>query len=64
MLCEPEKLYIAQQVLNHIWIIKNALNSKGNIINLNFKHLKKIYILIKYKKQFWFLSLQDYMKMK
>jgi len=41
MLCEPEKRYTAQQVLNHIWISKNAPNSKGNIINLNFKHLKK-----------------------
>ena len=53
MLYEPEKSYTAQQVLNHIWISKNASNSKGNIINLNFKHLKKnIYILVKYKKQF------------
>jgi calcium-dependent protein kinase len=41
MICAPERRFNAQQVLNHVWIKKNAPHSKGNIINLNLKHLKK-----------------------
>jgi len=41
MICPPERRFNAQQVLNHIWIKKNAPHSKGNIIHLNLKHLKK-----------------------
>ena len=41
MICVPERRFNAQQVLNHVWIKKNAPHSKGNIINLNLKHLKK-----------------------
>ena len=44
MICAPERRFNAQQVLNHVWIKKNAPHSKGNIINLNLKHLKKIYL--------------------
>jgi calcium-dependent protein kinase len=41
MICAPERRFNAQQVLNHVWIKKNAPHSKGNIIHLNLKHLKK-----------------------
>ena len=41
MLCEPDKRFTAQEVLQHNWIVKEAPNSKGNINNLNINTLKK-----------------------
>ena len=41
MLCDPDKRFTAQQVLQHNWIVKEAPNSKGNISNLNINTLKK-----------------------
>ena len=40
MICPPDRRFNAQQVLNHVWIEKNAPHSKGNIIHLNLKQLK------------------------
>ena len=41
MICVPELRFNAQQVLNMFGLKKNATHSKGNIIHLNLKHLKK-----------------------
>ena len=41
MLCDPDKRYTAQEVLQHNWVVKEAPNSKGNISDLNINTLKK-----------------------
>lgn len=40
MLCDEDKRYTAEQVLNHPWIVKLAPNSKSAISKLNIKQLE------------------------
>ena len=40
MLCDEDKRFTAEMVLNHPWIVKLAPNSKGCISKLNIKHLE------------------------
>ena len=40
MLCDEDKRYTAEMVLNHPWLNKLAPNSKGAITKLNLKHLE------------------------
>ena len=40
MMCDAEKRYTAEMILNHPWLDKNAPNSTGNLSNLNIKALK------------------------
>ena len=51
MICDPDKRYNAEMVLNHPWIEKNAPNSKGNLSKFNVQSLKNfgnLYKLTKY----------------
>ena len=51
MICDPDKRYNAEMILNHAWIEKNAPNSKGNLVKFNFHSLKNfgnLYKLTKY----------------
>ena len=51
MICDADKRYNAEMVLNHPWIEKNAPNSKGNLAKFNFHKLKdfgNLYKLTKY----------------
>jgi calcium-dependent protein kinase len=41
MLCDPDKRYTAQKVLEHNWVVKEAPNAKSKIENLNINTLKK-----------------------
>ena len=41
MICDPDKRYSAQQVLEHPWIVKKAPNAKANLSDLNVQTLKK-----------------------
>jgi calcium-dependent protein kinase len=41
MICDPDKRYSAQQVLEHPWIVKKAPNAKANLTDLNVQTLKK-----------------------
>ena len=50
MLCEPIDRLTAQEVMQHIWVDKNAPNATGYIDNLNINHLKKYCIENKLKK--------------
>jgi calcium-dependent protein kinase len=50
MLCEPINRLTAQEVMQHVWVDKNAPNSTGYIDNLNINHLKKYCIENKLKK--------------
>ena len=50
MLCEPIDRLTAQEVMQHVWVDKNAPNSTGYIDNLNINHLKKYCIENKLKK--------------
>ena len=50
MLCEPINRLTAQEVMQHIWVDKNAPNATGYIDNLNINHLKKYCIENKLKK--------------
>ena len=40
MLCDEDKRYTAEMVLNHPWLNKMAPNAKGTISHLNVKHLE------------------------
>ena len=51
MICDPDKRYNAEMVLNHPWIEKNAPNSKGNLAKFNAHSLENfgnLYKLTKY----------------
>ena len=51
MICDPDKRYNAEMVLNHPWIEKNAPNSKGNLSKFNVQSMKNfgnLYKLTKY----------------
>ena len=51
MICDADKRYNAEMVLNHPWIEKNAPNSKGNLAKFNIHSLKNfgnLYKLTKY----------------
>ena len=51
MICDPDKRYNAEMILNHPWIEKNAPNSKGNLAKFNAHSLKNfgnLYKLTKY----------------
>ena len=51
MICDPDKRYNAEMILNHPWIEKNAPNSKGNLSKFNVQSLKNfgnLYKLTKY----------------
>ena len=51
MICDPDKRYNAEMILNHPWIEKNAPNSKGNLAKFNASSLKNfgnLYKLTKY----------------
>ena len=51
MICDPDKRYNAEMILNHPWIEKNAPNSKGNLSKFNSSSLKNfgnLYKLTKY----------------
>jgi calcium-dependent protein kinase len=50
MLCDPMDRLTAQEVLQHIWVDKNAPNTIGYIDNLNINHLKKYCMENKLKK--------------
>jgi calcium-dependent protein kinase len=40
MLCDEDRRYTAEMVLNHPWLVKMAPNAKGTISHLNVKHLE------------------------
>ena len=51
MICDPDKRYNGEMILNHPWIEKNAPNSKGNLAKFNSSSLKNfgnLYKLTKY----------------
>ena len=51
MICDADKRYNAEMILNHPWIEKNAPNSKGNLAKFNAQSLKNfgnLYKLTKY----------------
>ena len=51
MICDADKRYNAEMILNHPWIEKNAPNSKGNLAKFNANKLKNfgnLYKLTKY----------------
>ena len=51
MICDADKRYNAEMILNHPWIEKNAPNSKGNLVKFNAHKLKNfgnLYKLTKY----------------
>ena len=51
IICDPDKRYNAEMILNHPWIEKNAPNSKGNLSKFNSSSLKNfgnLYKLTKY----------------
>ena len=50
MLCNVSERLNAQQVLNHVWLQKNAPNSEGYILEVNKKHIKNYYNSNKLKK--------------
>ena len=50
MLCNVNERLNAQQVLNHVWLQKNAPNSEGYILEVNKKHIKNYYNSSKLKK--------------
>ena len=50
MLCNVNERLNAQQVLNHVWLQKNAPNSEGFILEVNKKHIKNYYNSNKLKK--------------
>jgi calcium-dependent protein kinase len=50
MLCNVSERLNAQQVLNHVWLQKNAPNSEGFILELNKKNIKNYYNSNKLKK--------------
>ena len=50
MLCNVNERLNAQQVLNHVWLQKNAPNSEGYILEVNKKHIKNYYNSNKLKK--------------
>ena len=51
MICDADKRYNAEMILNHPWIEKNAPNAKGNLAKFNAHKLKNfdnLYKLTKY----------------
>lgn len=50
MLCEPSERYSAQQVLNHIWVAKQAPNSNDSLLYLNVDLMKNYTQSNKFKK--------------
>ena len=40
MICEPDKRYTAQQVLNHKWVTHLAPNAKESLLSINVENLK------------------------
>ena len=50
MLCNVSERLNAQQVLNHVWLQKNAPNSEGFILEVNKKNIKNYYNSNKLKK--------------
>ena len=50
MLCNVSERLNAQQVLNHVWLQKNAPNSEGFILEVNKKNIKNYYNSSKLKK--------------
>ena len=50
MLCDENKRYTAEMVLNHPWLTKLAPNSKGSISHLNLKHLESYKNTCNFKK--------------
>ena len=51
MICDADKRYNAEMILNHPWIEKNAPNSKGNLAKFNVHKLESfgnLYKLTKY----------------
>ena len=50
MLCDEDKRYTAEMVLNHPWLNKLAPNSKGAISKLNVKHLENYKNVSEFKK--------------
>ena len=40
MICEPDKRYTAQQVLNHKWVTQLAPNAKESLLSINVENLK------------------------
>ena len=50
MLCDENKRYTAEMVLNHPWLTKLAPNSKGSISHLNLKHLESYKNICNFKK--------------
>ena len=50
MLCDEDKRYTAEMVLNHPWLNKLAPNSKGAISKLNLKHLENYKNISEFKK--------------
>ena len=50
MLCDPEKRYSAEQVLNHIWVAKLAPNSEDCLLELNVDTMKDYIHSNKFKK--------------
>ena len=51
MICDPDKRYNAEMILNHPWIEKKAPNSKGILSKFNgtsLKHFGNLYKLTKY----------------
>jgi calcium-dependent protein kinase len=50
LLCDEDKRYNAEMVLNHPWIVKMAPNAKGAISKLNLKHLENYIHVSNFKK--------------
>ena len=50
MLCDEDKRYTAEMVLNHPWLTKAAPNTKGAISKLNINHLENYKNISNFKK--------------
>jgi calcium-dependent protein kinase len=50
MLCDPDKRYSAEQVLNHTWVANLAPNSEDSILKLDLQAMKNYSYSNKFKK--------------
>ena len=50
MLCDPDKRFSAEQVLNHTWVANQAPNSDDSVLNLDITTMKNYLNANKFKK--------------
>ncbi len=53
MICEPDKRFNAENILNHSWLEKLVANAQGSLNKLNVENLKMFRNAYKFKKVFY-----------